>query len=109
MATRKSKGWTLRELARQAGVDVGSVSRLEAGKQIGRADTIARITNALGLDPAQVAATLREEETPPADRDRLINAFGHELEDLSEEELQQLREHLRYLKWRRERGQKRGG
>ena len=42
----------MRKLAGKAGVDPSTVSQLEAGKRIGRSDTVARIAAALGLDPS---------------------------------------------------------
>lgn len=94
----------MRELARQAGVDVGSISRLESGKQAGQAGTIARITAALGLDPDRVQSLLRAEElkaeanetqyidlskVPERDRPRLrraIDAMVRQWEQEDEEE-----------------------
>jgi transcriptional regulator with XRE-family HTH domain len=71
------------ELARRAGVSPPVISRLEDGKRLGRGDTIARVTRALGIDPAIVQSILREEqeerdvqyidlsEVPPEDRPAL--------------------------------------
>jgi transcriptional regulator with XRE-family HTH domain len=48
-AERKKRGWTIRELARRAGLSVGAVHRVEAGETASLA-TYVQLARALGLD-----------------------------------------------------------
>jgi transcriptional regulator with XRE-family HTH domain len=50
-ALRKAKGLTMREVAGLAGISQGQLSRLENGKQGLRSGTLARIAEALGVEP----------------------------------------------------------
>ena len=59
---RNKRGWSQSELARRAGVSPSVVNRLESGKRVGHADTIARVAAALGLNPNTVQSVLSEEE-----------------------------------------------
>jgi transcriptional regulator with XRE-family HTH domain len=48
-AWRRWLGWTQRELAERAGVTQAQIARFEAGKGIPRADTLLRLSNAMGV------------------------------------------------------------
>lgn len=71
---RKRKGLSLRATARRAEVDAGSLSRIEAGLQLGRGDTLARIATVLEIESDLVQSLLAgenvvvapEEERTPA-------------------------------------------
>ena len=54
-ALRREKDWTLKELARVAGVDVQLIERIEEGEaqDIAR-ETMERLAEALGVDPTNV-------------------------------------------------------
>jgi transcriptional regulator with XRE-family HTH domain len=45
---REERGWNRRELARAAGVDPATITRLERGDRDPRAVTVARVAMALG-------------------------------------------------------------
>lgn len=66
---REKRGWDQTKLAQAAGLSMSVISRLEAGKSLGRSDTLAAISEALGIDPRRIQAALRgqdvEELTPP--------------------------------------------
>lgn len=51
---RDRKAWTQEQLAETAGVAVGTVSRLEAGNLGAYARTVSRLSEALGVTPAQL-------------------------------------------------------
>lgn len=59
---REKRDWSQSRLGREALVSASVVSRLESGKRVGRADTIARITSVLAIDPAIVQDYLRERQ-----------------------------------------------
>lgn len=46
---RLAAGWTQQECAARAGLSVGQLSRIEAGYQAPRLDTLSRLLKALGL------------------------------------------------------------
>jgi ribosome-binding protein aMBF1 (putative translation factor) len=58
-AWRRWLGWSQSELARRAGVTQAQVARFETGKGIPRADTLLRLSNAMGV----MADLLWEDET----------------------------------------------
>ena len=47
--TRKTKGWTLKDLAKKAGVSYVQVSYIERGRRGTSLETLTRIARALGL------------------------------------------------------------
>jgi transcriptional regulator with XRE-family HTH domain len=49
---RERRAWSVRKLAGKAEVDPSAISRIENGKQIGHATTLAAVARALGIDPA---------------------------------------------------------
>jgi SOS-response transcriptional repressor LexA len=53
-AMRKKKGWTILQLATEAGTDVGNISRLERGKQGVSAGLLDAIAGALGVSVADL-------------------------------------------------------
>jgi len=57
---REGKGWTQGELAWHSSTDVGTISRLERDKHGPRAETIARLAAALGVDEATFFAVADE-------------------------------------------------
>lgn len=66
---REARQWSVRELGRRAGVSHAAVLRVENGERLGRADTVSRITEALGIDPAIVSQLLRGEPVDSEDID----------------------------------------
>ncbi|MHB1131758.1 MAG: helix-turn-helix domain-containing protein [Chloroflexota bacterium] len=58
---RKKRGWSKKRLAEEAKVSASVITRLENGERLGHAVTIARVTNVLGMDPAAVERSLRQE------------------------------------------------
>lgn len=57
---RELKGWTLRDLERQAGVSNAVISQIETGKVKDPGfSTVIRLADALGLTVERVAATAR--------------------------------------------------
>jgi DNA-binding XRE family transcriptional regulator len=62
---RRLKGWTQRELARQAGVTEQTVVRLEAGQGTPRVSTMRAIADALGVPIRQVDEFREERPRPP--------------------------------------------
>jgi transcriptional regulator with XRE-family HTH domain len=67
---RERRGWSVRKLAGRASVDPSAVSRIENGKQIGHAETLARIAQALEIDPALIQGVVSGDDdvSPPASR-----------------------------------------
>ena len=62
---RRLKGWTQRELARQAGVTEQTVVRLESGRGVPRVSTMRAIAEALGVPIRQVDEFREERPAPP--------------------------------------------
>lgn len=58
---RERRGWRPIDLARAAGVSKSVITNLENGKRLGRADTIAKVTQALGIDPERMQRLLAGE------------------------------------------------
>lgn len=82
---RKERKWSQSQLAREAGVTPAVVNRIESGQRLGRADTIARITGALGIDSDTTQRLLRDEDVEPtAERPRRTTAeILRELEEVT--------------------------
>ena len=59
---RSRRGWSRKELARRAGVHPSVITRLEGGTRLGRADTVARVVNALGIDAVVAQDCLCEQQ-----------------------------------------------
>lgn len=58
---RERKGWSLRELARQSGIPVSTISKLEAGELKNPTySTIVCLANHLGFTDRQFAALFRD-------------------------------------------------
>lgn len=53
---RKFRKWNQEELAERAGLTAASISQLENGKQGFTADSLARLSKALGCTPAAILA-----------------------------------------------------
>lgn len=60
---REALGWNKSKLAREARVDPSTITRIENGEMLGHSDTIARIGNALGIDPRKLDAAIRDQES----------------------------------------------
>ena len=57
---RKSRGWTTQELADQAGVAQGTVTRIENGRPT-RPGNLKAVLDALGLEPAHLSQSEPDE------------------------------------------------
>ena len=62
---RRLKGWSLRDLAREAGVSVDTVLDLENRTRVPRPSTMRKIAGALGVEIAAVDE-FREDDDRPA-------------------------------------------
>lgn len=103
---REKLGWNRKELSERAGVSSAVITRIEQGKTIGRGDTIARITAALGLDAEEVTATLGGEyrsrvakSTPDTETvmRELVALFGYDILDLSPSARQSVIDYVRFV------------
>jgi transcriptional regulator with XRE-family HTH domain len=63
---RRLKGWSLRDLAREAGVSVDTVLDLENRARVPRPSTMRKIAGALGVEIAAVDEFREEDDAPPA-------------------------------------------
>ena len=90
---REKRRWSKAELARRAGVSKSVITRLEKGERVGLADTVVKVTAALGIPSELASRVLRgapidvapeDEETqlvdltrvPPEDRPALRRAIA---------------------------------
>lgn len=96
---REGLGLSIREVARRAGVSPGAVLRLESGDRQGRMETLDKIARVLGITGDELQSAIGGEAL--GSREELLNVMGHDVLDLSDEELQRLREYVRYLQWQR--------
>lgn len=55
LEARQAKGWSLRELARRAGVDAATLSHLERGHTEPSLEVVRRLSAALEMDPCSLA------------------------------------------------------
>jgi transcriptional regulator with XRE-family HTH domain len=63
---RAKKGWGLRELARNSGVDVSLISRLESGdRQTISLDAAMKLARALGISLDYLSGMYEEQESMP--------------------------------------------
>ncbi|HLY67599.1 MAG TPA: helix-turn-helix transcriptional regulator [Chloroflexota bacterium] len=53
-AHRRQRNWTQDKLAAEAGISIDMVSRVEAGATGARFNTVAKLAEALGVDPAEL-------------------------------------------------------
>lgn len=83
---RRAAGLSQRELAERAGVPQPTIARIEAGKQVPRADTLARILDAAGFSIDVVPKRGRGEDRsliqswvrlPLPERVRRLAAYGN--------------------------------
>ena len=94
---RRSKGFSQRGLAEEAGVSPSSVYEIEAGRRKANPSTLRKIAGALGVE---VVNLLEEEERPKAPSGPLSfsrwleERFGHSYLALSLEEIEELFEGL---------------
>lgn len=64
---RLKKGWTQRELSRQARVDIGWINRLESGEKHNCSlDVAVRVAKVLGVSVDYLAGVYADEEALPA-------------------------------------------
>jgi len=91
---RLAQGLSRSQLARLAGVSPPVITRLEGGKRLGRADTIMRITGALGIPAAEVQRILRSE---PAEEQGAVQYENIDLSDVPPEDRPALRRAIQAL------------
>lgn len=98
---RQRRGWSKADLAREADVSRSVITNMESGKRLGRADTVAKICQVLGIDPAEAQAVLSSEtdsdeardlqltdlsKVPPNDRAKLRRAIIELVRSFEEDE-----------------------
>ena len=67
---RRLKGWSLRDLAREAGDGVDTVLDLEHRARLPRPSTMRKIAAALGVAIAEIDEFREEDDPPGSDRPR---------------------------------------
>ena len=101
--TRQSKGITQRQLSRTLKMSEGYVGHLESGRIRPNIETLKALSAALGLLYGQLAMAAgyitREEFESPIDERELARLS--EVNDLSEEEWESVKDFARYLRSRR--------
>jgi len=95
-AARLARGWSQLELGRRVGLPQVHISGIETGKTVPRYDTLLEIVRVLDFDlvlvprslvPA-VRALIRDSRSPDRTADRSLYAFGGDLEDGFEEDVE---------------------
>ncbi|MBN9178113.1 MAG: helix-turn-helix transcriptional regulator [Microbacterium sp.] len=81
-AARQDKGWTLEELAGQAGASVSTLSRLESGKRQASLELLVPLTRLLGIRLDDLVA----EPADPRVRRPATNRDGHIVAPLTRED-----------------------
>jgi transcriptional regulator with XRE-family HTH domain len=77
---REAKGWNQLDLAHASGISVGTISRLENGKNEGRSNTVREIARALGVKAQDILPAADPDEGDLSQLDRIEAALA-ELED----------------------------
>lgn len=74
---RRQQRLTQGDLARRAGISTGFISDIETSKRWPSADTVCRLTGALGIAPFQLL--LPTEDSPWFDRRRVLSSYNRRL------------------------------
>lgn len=109
---RRKKGWSVRKLAREAGVSKSTVSDVELGKRKPTADYLIKIAQALNMEERELLEWYDYMEPLPPTLDQKLERVAREFDtlfldhlgELSEESKKSLIDFLEYLieKQRRE-------
>lgn len=79
---RKAQGWTQPELAHEAHVSVGTISRLENGKHEGRMQTVRAVAQALGVETQDLLPASEPDEAELDQLDRIERKLDRIMEYL---------------------------
>jgi len=83
---RKNKGWSQSELARQIGVHVGHISRIEHGKAAPSIEVLKKATLALGVSADYLLNDEAEDATPIEIKDKTMAEKLKLIDQLSEKD-----------------------
>ena len=93
------RGWSYRELARQAGVSQSNMSRVVTGDMPASADFCIKVATALDITPAYVLtlAGILPDEPTPASTGPITSEIMHLVENLPPEKRKQVLEYVRFI------------
>lgn len=83
---RKEKGWSQSELARQIGVHLGHISRIEHGKAVPSIEVLKRACSALEVSADFLIDDNSDEATPVEIRDKTTAEKLKMIDDLSDKD-----------------------
>lgn len=82
-----AKGWNVRDLVRESGVDAGTLGDFLSGQRWPRIATRGRIESALGWDPGTISAIEDGENVGPPDQAAEYVSRADALRDATKDEL----------------------
>lgn len=88
---REKRSWSQRELARRIDINVSVMNRIESGERPVKDQELLKLSNVLEVSTDYL---LGKEDN---DND---NLFFFDMDGLSVEEIQDIKEHIEYVKWK---------
>ena len=103
IAKRTQKGLSQNKLAKSAGISQSALSSIESCTKSPSTDTISRLAAALGCSAAELLGE-DVETRQPTDNEIKFALFGGDAEEISDEQLEEVKRYAHYLKERKKNG-----
>lgn len=103
---RKKLRFTQTELSKRSGISQQAISKIENGASDPSTETLALIAAALGCSAAELLGE-NAETRQPTDNEIKFALFGGDAEEISDEQLEEVKRYAQYLKERKKNGVKR--
>jgi len=88
---REKRGWSQRELARRIDINVSVMNRIESGERPVKDHELLKLSNVLEVSTDYLLGKEDSEND---------NLFFFDMDGLTPEEIEDIKEHIEYVKWK---------
>lgn len=93
---REKRGWSQRELARRIDINVSVMNRIESGERPVKDQELLKLSSVLEVSTDYLLGKESEND----------NLFFFDMDGLTPEEIEDIKEHIEYVKWKSQQKEK---